>query len=252
MVLTLWQLWNNCLKQAFVKNMCAVLATHCSVHQDIDPIKPKNAPAAQTNPTSDLVSTFRKLVNKIYASSLMAENLHTAQIGGPAAELIMEEVDEDNIDDTQQATRQGHHVTRAMLCCIHPVPVQAQVWHTIRIDLIGPLPLTAKGNTYIVTLLDYFSKWPEASPLPNKTAIGVANFLYEEFCSKAVLPAEMNAVIAERCPDIIAANDSEVESDILDADYIISQAKAMVRVREKINAKTMSNIKIAQAKDKVY
>ena len=29
--------------------------------------------------------------------------------------------------------------------------------------------------------------------------------------SKAVLPAEMNVVIAERCPDIIAANDSEVE-----------------------------------------
>ena len=37
----------------------------------------------------------------------MTENLHTAQIGGPAAELIMEEVDEDNIDDTQQVTRQG-------------------------------------------------------------------------------------------------------------------------------------------------
>ena len=54
------------------------------------------------------------------------------------------------------------------------------------------------------------------------------------------------------CPDIIAANDSEVESDIWDADYIISQAKAMARVGEKINAKTMSNIKIAQAKDKVY
>ena len=33
---------------------------------------------------------------------------------------------------------------------------------------------------------------------------------------------------------------------------IISQAKAMACVREKINAKTMSNIKIAQAKDKAY
>ena len=80
------------------------------------------------------------------------------------------------------------------------------------------------------------------------------NIIY--FCflmySKAVLPAEMNAVIAESCPDIIAANDSEVESDIWDADYIISHAKAMARVREKINAKTMSNIKIAQVKDKVY
>lgn len=57
---------------------------------------------------------------------------------------------------------------------------------------------------------------------------------------------------AKRFPDITAANDSEVESDIWDADYIILQAKAMACVREKINAKTMSNIKIAQAKDKAY
>eukprot|EP00731_Ephydatia_muelleri_P028242 Em0019g1115a len=60
---------------------------------------------------------------------------------------------------------------------LHPVPVRAQVWHKVGIDLIGPLPLIAKGNKYIVTLLDYFNKWPEASPLPNKTAIGVANFM---------------------------------------------------------------------------
>ena len=37
----------------------------------------------------------------------MTENLRTAQLGGPAAELITEEVEEDNIDDTQQATRRG-------------------------------------------------------------------------------------------------------------------------------------------------
>ena len=77
-----------------------------SIKNYIDPAKPKNAPAP-TNPTSDLVSTFQKLVNKIHASPLMTENLRAAQIGGPAAELIMEEVDEDNIDDTQQGTRQG-------------------------------------------------------------------------------------------------------------------------------------------------
>ncbi|KAL5517638.1 hypothetical protein EMCRGX_G003221 [Ephydatia muelleri] len=53
----------------------------------IDPAKPKNAPVP-TNSTSDLVSTFRKLVNKIHASPLMTENLRAAQIDGPAAELI--------------------------------------------------------------------------------------------------------------------------------------------------------------------
>lgn len=85
---------------------CACHTLQLSIKNYIDPAKPNNAPAAPTNPTSDLVSTFRKLVNKIHASPLMTENLRTAQIGGPAAELIMEETDEDNTDDTQQATRQ--------------------------------------------------------------------------------------------------------------------------------------------------
>ena len=52
----------------------------------------------------------------------------------------------------------------------------------VGIDMIGPLPLTKKGNRYIVTLVDYFSKWPEAAPLPDKTAAGVGLFLYELFC----------------------------------------------------------------------
>ena len=50
------------------------------------------------------------------------------------------------------------------------------------IDLIGPLPLTPRGNMYVVTLVDYFSKWSEASALPDKNATGVAHFIYELFC----------------------------------------------------------------------
>ena len=45
-------------------------------------------------------------------------------------------------------------------------------------DLIGPLPETSRGSKYIITLTDYFSKWAEAAPLPDKTAIGVARFIY--------------------------------------------------------------------------
>lgn len=47
---------------------------------------------------------------------------------------------------------------------------------------IGPLPETPRGYKYIVTATDYFSKWPEAAPLPDKSAIGVANFLFKLFC----------------------------------------------------------------------
>lgn len=47
------------------------------------------------------------------------------------------------------------------------------------IDLVGPLPTTARGNKYIVTLVDYFSKWPEAEALPNRSAKSVVLFLYK-------------------------------------------------------------------------
>ena len=44
--------------------------------------------------------------------------------------------------------------------------------------MIGPLPETPRGNKYVVTLTDYFSKWAEAAPLPSKHAEGVARFIY--------------------------------------------------------------------------
>ena len=52
-------------------------------------------------------------------------------------------------------------------------------WHRIGIDLIGPLPLTTSGNSYIVTCSDYFTKWPEAAAIPDKSAATVAKFLYQ-------------------------------------------------------------------------
>ena len=64
---------------------------------------------------------------------------------------------------------------------LHPIPV-TKVWHRVGIDLMGPLPETKEGNKYIITLSDYFSKWPEVAPLQSKSAEGVAKFLFDTFC----------------------------------------------------------------------
>ena len=47
---------------------------------------------------------------------------------------------------------------------------------------IGPLPESPRGYKYIITVTDYFSKWPKAAPLPDKMAVGVADFLFSLFC----------------------------------------------------------------------
>jgi hypothetical protein len=47
--------------------------------------------------------------------------------------------------------------------------------------ILGPLPPTPRGNKYIITATDYFTKWPEAGALKDKTALGVASFLFSIF-----------------------------------------------------------------------
>ena len=61
---------------------------------------------------------------------------------------------------------------------LHPIPVQPKIWHQVGMDLIGPLPESTSGNRYILTITDYFSKWAEATALPDKSATGIAWFLF--------------------------------------------------------------------------
>ena len=66
---------------------------------------------------------------------------------------------------------------------LHPVPVQLGAWQQIGINLIGPLPETPLGNKYIMTMTNYFSKWPEAKAIPTKEPSNVAAFLHSLLCS---------------------------------------------------------------------
>ena len=62
---------------------------------------------------------------------------------------------------------------------LHPVPVKSPFYH-IGIDFIGPLsPIAEDGAQYVLTISDYFTKWVEAFPTPNKCASGVANALFK-------------------------------------------------------------------------
>ena len=52
-----------------------------------------------------------------------------------------------------------------------------------------------RGDKYVVTLVDYFSKRPEAALLNDKTTLGVALFLYDTFCRYIIFFAFMSALI---------------------------------------------------------
>ena len=58
-----------------------------------------------------------------------------------------------------------------------PLPVIAEPFRRIAMDIIGPLPRSRSGNRYILVICDYSTRYPEAVPLRNITAETIAEEL---------------------------------------------------------------------------
>uniref|UniRef100_A0A8C2F3R1 Integrase catalytic domain-containing protein n=1 Tax=Cyprinus carpio TaxID=7962 RepID=A0A8C2F3R1_CYPCA len=48
-----------------------------------------------------------------------------------------------------------------------------ELWEVLGLDLIGPLPETARNNKYVLTMTDLYTKWVFAEPMQSKTAAEV-------------------------------------------------------------------------------
>jgi len=56
-------------------------------------------------------------------------------------------------------------------------------WERVGIDVTGPHPTSSKGNSYILTVIDHFTKWVKLMPMRNQEASTVAKLLVERvFC----------------------------------------------------------------------
>ena len=63
----------------------------------------------------------------------------------------------------------------------------------VAIDIMGPLPTTPSGNKYLVVICDYFTKWPEAFPVPNITAETIAHVLVDGFFCRYGIPYQLHS-----------------------------------------------------------
>ena len=63
----------------------------------------------------------------------------------------------------------------------------------VALDIVGPLPETERGNKYILVVGDYFSKWMEAYPIPNQTAVMVAEKFFNEFVCHFGVPSLLHS-----------------------------------------------------------
>ena len=78
-------------------------------------------------------------------------------------------------------------ITKAPL---HLLPIQKEPFARMAMDVLGPLPPTKAGNKYILVVMDYHTKWPEAFALRNVTSETVVNFLIE-ITARTGIPEEL-------------------------------------------------------------
>ena len=63
----------------------------------------------------------------------------------------------------------------------------------LAVDILGPLPVTPRGNNYIMVTTDNFSKWVEVHPLPNQEAETCARVLINEVICRWGCPLDLHS-----------------------------------------------------------
>ena len=66
-----------------------------------------------------------------------------------------------------------------------PVAKPMELW---AMDIMGPLPVTARGNQYVLVMSDHFTKWVEAVPMANQCADTVGRALVDQVITRHGIP----------------------------------------------------------------
>ena len=63
-------------------------------------------------------------------------------------------------------------------------------FHRVAVDVLT-MPLTSRGNRYIVVFMDYFTKWAEAFAVPDQQAPTIARLLVDNIVCRHGVPEEL-------------------------------------------------------------
>lgn len=71
---------------------------------------------------------------------------------------------------------------------LQPLPLTSRLFERIGIDIVGPLPISHHDNRYLLVLVDYYSHWVEAFPLPEYTTERIARTILREIVPRFGCP----------------------------------------------------------------
>jgi transposase InsO family protein len=91
---------------------------------------------------------------------------------------------------------------------ITPIPPVALPFERWGMDFMGPLPVTNSGNIYIITAIDYATRWVVAKAVKSMETTVVIEFLYEEIMINYGAPHE---IITDRGKSFLSAGIQEFE-----------------------------------------
>nr|XP_054755693.1 uncharacterized protein LOC129261667 [Lytechinus pictus] len=150
--------------------------------------------AADVNTQLIVPQPFRKQVLKLAHESVMGGHLGASKTGDRIlANFFWPGMHHDvklfcrSCDSCQRSFPKGK-VTKVPL---GSTPLIDEPFHRVAVDIVGPIaPISSKGNRYILTLVDYATRYPEAVPLRNIDTSSVAEALLSIF-SRVGFPKEM-------------------------------------------------------------
>lgn len=89
----------------------------------------------------------------------------------------------------QLTGRPSDYIPPPPLC---KIPVVAEPFAHVQVDVVGPLPMTTKGNEYIITLTDLATQYVHGVAVENVSAKVVCDILRDFFLSSG-LPVKLEA-----------------------------------------------------------
>src|ERR1044072_779532 len=106
----------------------------------------------------------------LYHNDLLAGHLGTTKVMQKMkAQYFWPQIYEEIKEYIQSCHQCQIHARTGKQNELYLIPTSA-LWERVGIDFVGPFPETRQGNKYIITAIDYFTRWPEARAVPAATS----------------------------------------------------------------------------------